>query len=168
MRVQAANNVLIVEDSNLCSGLITKKISLDFQFKCIVKHTYQEAVSRLEENSEQFLFAVLDLNLPDAPDGEIVSYVNSKSIPTIIMTSQVNDEIRDKIISLQIFDYITKGPQSLEVLSSSIRRYFRNVNFNIMLVDDSKLSREMTRDLLVSQYFHVIEASNGIEVSIGG
>jgi len=155
------DTVLIVEDSKMFAGLVSKKITKEFQFKSIVKENLASTVSFLEETSQKILIAILDLNLPDAPNGEIVDYISSKNIPAIVMTSQVNDEIRDKIFNLGPIDYIIKDPNSLDVLSKTIQRYLRNLNFEILLVDDSSLSRELTKDLLVSQYFSVTEAENG-------
>lgn len=156
-------NILIVEDSKLFAGLISRKLCTEFPYRCVVKSTRQDAVTMLEEESDQYVLAILDLNLPDAPNGEIVPYVTSKNIPAIVMTSHVNDDIHDKILTLKIFDYILKGPQSLELLCNCVHRYFRNIDFQILLVDDSNFARELTRDFLITQYFKVIEAKNGME-----
>lgn len=156
-------NILIVEDSKLFSGLINKKISKYFPYSCIVKHNYQDAVTFLQNSSEQILLAVLDMNLPDAPNGEIINYVISKGIPSVVMTSYVNDEVHDKILNLKPFDYILKEPNSLDVLSNTIHRYLRNRDLHILLVDDSNISRQITSDLLVSQFFQIIEANNGAD-----
>nr|MBF0223112.1 hypothetical protein [Desulfobulbaceae bacterium] len=56
--------ILIVEDSNLFAGLISRKLYSVFDYKCVVKSTYQDALSVLEENPDQFVLAILDLKLP--------------------------------------------------------------------------------------------------------
>ncbi len=155
--------ILVVEDSRLFYELISKRISQEFPFECIVKTTYAGAVELLEQRPDDILLAILDLTLPDAHDGEVVEYVTKKNIPTIVVTARVNDEIRDRILHLQVFDYIIKGPHTLDLLTTCIRRFLRNSKISILVVDDSALARETTAKLLASQYFTVIEACHGIE-----
>ncbi len=155
--------ILIVEDSRLFYGLISKKITQEFPYECIVKTTCAEAKEILDQRPEDALLAILDLNLPDAPDGEIVEHVATLGIPTIVVTARVDDEIRDRILRLQVFDYIIKGPHILDLLASSIRRFLRNSRYSILVVDDSALARGATVKLLSSQYFTIVEAGDGDE-----
>ena len=155
--------ILVVEDSRLFCGLISKRIAREFSYECLVCSTRAEAKELLKRHPDDILLAVLDLNLPDAPDGEVVEHVAGKKIPTIVVTGHVNDQIRDRILHLQVFDYIIKGPHALDLLCAGIRRYLRNARFAILIVDDSAIAREMTTKLLATQYFTVVEAGNGTE-----
>jgi len=155
--------ILVVDDSRLFSGLISKRISQDFHFDCVTKSTHAEVTALLETQPNEFVLAILDLNLPDAPDGEIVEYVVGKQIPTIVVTGRVNDEIRDRILGLQVFEYIMKGPHSLDLLSNTVQRYLRNTGISILVVDDSRSARMTTSKLLKTQYFKTFEAENGAE-----
>ena len=155
------NKILIVEDNQLFSKLMRKRLTEELQLECVVKKSYQEAVKILEKDSEQFMLAVLDLNLPDAPDGEIVDYVISRMIPAVVVTARIDEKTRSKIIAKQVLDYIIKGPYALDLLATTVRRYIRNQDVTILLVDDSRTSRMGTRKILETQHFIVIDASDG-------
>ncbi|MFH0995065.1 MAG: diguanylate cyclase [Pseudomonadota bacterium] len=156
--------VLIVEDSKVFLSIIQKQITLEFGFECVSAGSLKEAGHVLETRADQFLLAVLDLNLPDAPKGEIVDYVVSKGVPVIVVTALINDDIRDQIMSSDIFDYIIKeGPHSMVQLTDTIRRFVRNKHITILAVDDSGVGRKIIRKSLEKQMFSVIEAANGQE-----
>jgi len=154
--------ILIVEDSRLFSKLLSKRVTDDFQAECVVCTTYQETVSLLEKDPEQFLLAVLDLNLPDSADGEVVDFVLSKGIPVIVVTARMDEKIRENVLDKQILDYIMKGPHTLDQLTETTKRYLRNQDITLLLVDDSALFRSHTKKLLETQHYNILEAENGV------
>ncbi len=154
--------ILLVEDSRVFRSLIKNKIADQFDYECVVARNLQEAKTILEGPSNQFLLAILDLNLPDAPNGEVVEHVVSKNIPPIVLTALINDNIRDQIMAQGILDYIFKeGPQSLDQLMDTIRRYVRNQDISILVVDDSLVSRSLTCRMLKKQNYNVLEVGSG-------
>jgi diguanylate cyclase (GGDEF)-like protein len=158
------NNVLIVEDSRVFLNLIKKQITATLGYECVTAGSFDETRRILADREEPFLLAVLDLNLPDAPDGEIVEYVMSKGIPSIVVTASINDNIRDQILDQNVLDFIIKeGPHSLVQLTDTIGRFVRNRKIVILVVDDSKVVRATTRRMLEKHNFTVMEANNGKE-----
>jgi diguanylate cyclase (GGDEF)-like protein len=157
-------NVLIVEDSKIFATAIKNKLEERFTFACQVVHTYKEAKQVVEDNDAAFFAAVLDLNLPDAYDGEIVDFIVSKKIPAVVLTATFSDDIRDRIISKNVVDYIIKeGPHSLDHLVNVLDRLRKNYTTKILLVDDSSVARKSIRRLLETQHFKVFEAKSGKE-----
>lgn len=164
LRIRQMDKVLIVEDSKVFLSIIQKQIILELGIECVNARSLKEARYVLETREDRFLFAVLDLNLPDAPKGEIVDYVVSKGVPVIVVTALINDDIRDQIMSHDIFDYIIKeGPHSMVQLANTIRRFVRNKQITILAVDDSGVGRKIIRKTLEKQMFSVVEAANGQE-----
>lgn len=157
------NKILIVEDSNMFANLLKKRVADDFKLECVIKTSYQEAVALLADSPDDFLLATLDLTLPGSPDGEIVDLVVNKGIPAVVVTGRMDDQTREKILGKQILDYIMKGPHTLDLLSTTIRRFIRNQEVTVLVVEDSNLVRENTRRILATQHFNVIEANNGVE-----
>jgi diguanylate cyclase (GGDEF)-like protein len=154
--------VLIIEDSKVFLSIIQKQITRELGFECVTAGSFKEAEQILETRGDQFLVAVLDLNLPDAPKGEIVDYVVSKGVPAIVLTALINDDIRDQIMSHDILDYIIKeGPHSMVQLTDTIRRFVRNRKIKVLVVDDSGVGRKIIRKSLEKQNFLVIESANG-------
>ena len=96
----AREKILIVEDNKALSKLIIiKKMEASLDFDVDAAYTFEEAKSLVEKNSDYFV-ALLDLNLPDAPDGEVVDLILSYKIPSIILTGTMDQEIREKILLL--------------------------------------------------------------------
>ncbi|MCD6582601.1 MAG: diguanylate cyclase [Desulfuromusa sp.] len=153
--------ILIVEDSKLFSKLLARRIVSDFQTECVICTTYKETVALLENDPEQFLLAVLDLNLPDSADGEVVDFVLAKGIPVVVVTARMDAKIREEVLDKQVLDYIMKGPHTLDQLTETTKRYLRNQDITLLLVDDSDLFRQSTRKLLETQHYEVLEAENG-------
>lgn len=154
--------VLVVEDSSLFSRAIVKKIEKQLSMNCTVAATFQQAKEIVEGNEADFGVAVLDLMLPDAPEGEIVDYIIARKIPVIVITGGFNDDTREHILAKNVVDYIIKeGPSSLDQLVNVIRRIQRNQATKILVVDDSRVSRMAVRRLLETQKIIVIEAADG-------
>lgn len=155
-------NILIVEDSKAFARAVQKKIEKETDYNCIVTHTFADAGAVLAEKGHDFLIAVLDLVLPDAPKGEIVDHVTNLKIPVVVLTGGLNDDIREQILSKNVVDYILKeGPHSLDYLIGVLRRIEKNHNTKVLVVDDSGVSRKMICRLMKIQHFTVFEAHNG-------
>lgn len=158
------NRILLVEDNKIFLNLIQKQISEKLDFECVSAKSFEETRDILENDPPAFLLAVLDLDLPDAPNGEIVEYVLSNGIPTIVLTALINDDVRDQIMTHRVIDYIIKqGSQSLTILTNTIQRFVRNQQISILVVDDSGLARKTVRRLLKRHNFNVLEAQSGKE-----
>jgi diguanylate cyclase (GGDEF)-like protein len=157
-------NILVVEDSKAFARAVKIKIEKESGYRCIVTHTFAEAKAVLDEGCHDFFIAVLDLVLPDAQNGEIVDQVTNLKIPVVVLTGGLNDDIRERILSKNVADYILKeGPHSLDYLIGVIRRVDKNQNTNVLVVDDSAVSRKMICRLMKIQHFNVFEAQNGKE-----
>ncbi len=143
--------------------MISRKIRFELELERDIVTSFKDAVASIQEHKSEYSLAVVELNLPDARDGEIVDYLLAENIPIIVFTTQFSDELRETMRVKNVVDYISKqgGPQSVDYLINSIDRFFKNRLSRILVVDDSGTSRQALRDLLESQQFIVIEASNG-------
>ncbi|CAN2041698.1 two-component system, cell cycle response regulator [Candidatus Magnetomoraceae bacterium gMMP-15] len=157
------DRILIVEDSKAVAGLISEKVSSECEFETMVAGTYAQAKEIIEKNNK-FFIAVLDLNLPDAPNGEIVDFVLSKGIPVIVLTATLNDILRKKILAKNVVDYIVKeGVNAINYVIYMILRLKKNRNVKALVVDDASTFRNLIRRLLELHQFQVIEAVDGYE-----
>lgn len=156
------NKVLIVEDSRAINELLTSNIREVLHIDVESAATFKEAKQILEANSDQIFVAVLDLNLPDAPDGEIVEYVLSKGVPPIILTGNISDDLHDDMIEKPIIDYVVKlNLNEIDYVINTVKRLRENMGRKVLVVDDSKSSRRLLQSLLQRQYLDVYEACDG-------
>ena len=128
--------------------------------------TYKAAQELIDKHKNDIFLSLLDLNLPDAPDGEIVDFVVEQKIPAVVFSASYTEDIRDRVLSQNVLDYVVKdSPASLDYITNLIRRVHRNRNRNIsaLVVDDARTARKYVADLLRLYQFNVLEAADGVE-----
>jgi len=153
--------VLIVEDSKMFAETLHLKIKQKFNCDVYVALSFSDACNILKQN-KNFFVALLDMNLPDAPDGEIVDYVVQYEIPPVVFTGKFDDSLRTNIFRKKVVDYILKDNiHCIDYIIELLDRLFKNRSIKILVVDDSKLSRSLVIKLLQNYKFQTIDAPNG-------
>jgi diguanylate cyclase (GGDEF)-like protein len=156
--------ILIVEDSQFFMHVLKRRIGQDLGFDIIAAETLAEARTAIEVHGSDLFLCLIDLVLPDAPNGEIVDLMTENKLPTVVFTGAFSEDLREQVLSLNVIDYVTKdSPASLEYLVSMVRRLCLNAHLKAIVVDDSKTARAYIRDLLRLYRFQVLEATNGEE-----
>lgn len=154
--------VLVVEDDKFTARVLRDRIAAQEQFTPVMAGSLAEAAAIIEQGDYSFFVAVLDLTLPDAPDGEIVDYVIEHDIPPIILTATFSDQVRQRILAKSAIDYLLKGGASdLDYLVSLLHRLRKNRHIKVLAVDDSRPQRNMLVSLLRLLNFKILEAENG-------
>ncbi|WP_333803539.1 GGDEF domain-containing response regulator [Sulfurospirillum sp.] len=162
----AREKILIVEDNKALSKLIVKKMESNLDFDIETAYSFEEAQNLVEKSSDYFV-ALLDLNLPDAPDGEVVDMILSHKIPSIILTGSMDKDVREKILKKDVIDYVYKGNiDDVNYIFTLIERLHKNRDIKVMVVDDSIATRAQIKSLLQHQMFKVIVAAHGEEALV--
>jgi len=155
--------VLVVEDSITVRKIVNKLIEDNPHFTCDLCEDLAEASAALANNAD-YLAAIVDLNLPDAPNGESVELALSYNLPTIVLTGNFDEFTRSQLLDQGVLDYITKESRySYLQVSKLIDRLRKNLNTKVLVVEDSKTSRHHICNLLKKFQFQVHEANDGIE-----
>ncbi|PLX97611.1 MAG: diguanylate cyclase response regulator [Desulfuromonas sp.] len=158
------DHILVVEDNHLFGTVVCKMIRQQLSCKLTWVENYADARKKIEDRSNNFSVALLDLNLPDAEMGEAVDYAIAHDIPSIVFTSRFNQQLHEQIWSKGIVDYVLKeGPDSLNYIIKQIRRLHRNRSIDVLVVEDSALIRNHLVETLRVQRFNVFSATNGEE-----
>ena len=156
--------LLLVEDSSLVLKVLKRLVHLNAEFEADFAESYQEAIKFIGDKPEKYFAAVVDLNLPDAPKGEIVDYVLERDIPTIVLTASFNESKREALIKKGVVDYVIKESRfSYESAIKIMSRLSKNHNIKIMVVDDSSVARKQCSRLLEKYLFNVVEANGAKE-----
>lgn len=154
--------ILIVEDSNTVMKVLRYFVDLESDFIGLYAKDFQEAKEIVERENDQIFAALVDLHLPDAPNGEVVDYTLSQEIPTIVLTSSFDDERRKHLFSKGIIDYVTKeGRFSYRYAIGLLNRIWRNQQIKVLVAEDSSTSRRYISDLLRLYLFEVYTAVDG-------
>ncbi|PHR27031.1 MAG: diguanylate cyclase response regulator [Desulfotalea sp.] len=156
--------ILLVEDSKMFGQLTKAKLEKEFDRPVYWTKNLKETVQLLDLADNNFSIALLDLNLPDAPNGEVIDLVVKRGITSLVFTSNMSNAVRDQVWSKKVADYVLKDdPSSLDYIVAAMRRVATNQHSCILIVDDSKFFRTQIAELLYVQKFSVISARNGPE-----
>ncbi len=156
--------ILVVEDSPVVLKVLNHLLLQNPTFIPVLCDCYKEAESKLNNLEEVFFAAIVDLNLPDAENGEIVDLVLSHKIPCVVLTGNINDSLRLSLLNKGVLDYIIKDSRySFNHVIKVIERLNKNQGIKVLVAEDSSTSRLFIKILLEQYRFKVIEAENGQE-----
>ena len=160
--------ILVVDDSKTILGAIKTKFLKYPDIEVIYAETYKETMQVLRGNHEDIGVALLDINLPDAPNGQVISLANAHNIPAIVLTGTLNQAIRETIEQKEICGYILKDKSSsIDLAINSALTILENSNKTILIVDDSKLQRKELSTILQNNNLYLYESSLFIAVYMG-
>lgn len=161
---QGGRKVLIVDDSKAITALLEANIRAIEGLEPVVASDYAGAQALLSLHATELFVAVLDLNLPDAPDGEVVELVRPYGIPVIVLTGRMDETNRKALFQRNIADYI--GKSNLGGVGTAVRlveRIWHNRESQILVVDDSAAQRALLGQLLRNHGYQVLQACDGKE-----
>ncbi|MFA6137202.1 MAG: diguanylate cyclase [Sulfurimonas sp.] len=153
-------SVLIIEDSSLLRDNIKKSINDRLEINCDTANTEQETMELLQKNRYDLIIA--DLHLSEGT-GNLIGHLVREKNRIIVITDSDNEENREKLISLQIVDYLYKTDEEsiINYLISSIIRLQANADATVIICDDSRTSRLLIKQEIVSQNLAYIELEDG-------
>jgi diguanylate cyclase (GGDEF)-like protein len=155
--------ILVVEHSDVVVKVLRHLLSQYSQYVPIFVASKAQAEAAVAENTDIFV-ALVDLSLPDAPNGELVDFVLSKKIPTIVLADTYDEKGRGQLFSKGIVDYLTKeGRYAYSKAVDLVQRLEKNQHIKVLVVDDSDMQRKHVSNLFKRHLFQVVEAVDGID-----
>lgn len=153
--------VLIVEDSKSSMNLMRRLIS-KAKLRPICTTSLVEAKHVFSSSTpEDYLCAVVDFDLPDAPNGEAIDFAIESFLPTIVVTATLDESTRTAILNKNVVDYIPKeNAQVYEYLTRLLNRLDKNKKIAVLVVDGSRITRHSMTALLRRHNFITFEASD--------
>lgn len=142
--------------------LVRLKMLSRLDFEVDIAYTLAEA--ELFTRKYNYFIAILDLNLPDAPNGEVVDVMIKKGVPSIVMTGAINKEFRAQILKKDIIDYVGKeGMENIDYIISTIDRLSKNRRHKVLVVEDSMVFRNQMKKMVKNLFFQVFAVAHGEE-----
>lgn len=156
------DRILIIEDNKTLAKLIAKKINSELGFEVDV--AYQLSEAKLFLHKYHYFITLTDLNLPDAPNGEVVDYLLSKENRVIVLSGNIDKTFREKLLKKNIIDYITKGGvEDINYIIHTLKRLHKNQKHKVLVVDDSMVFRKSMKSMLENLFFEVLTVAHGEE-----
>ena len=157
-----SEKILVVEDNKTLAKLISKKIQHALETEVDVAYSLAEA--KLFLARYKYFITLLDINLPDAPNGEVVDYALTKQNRVIVLSANIDKEFRKKMLQKSIIDYVNKGgTDDINYIIQSIDRLRKNRKHKVLVVDDSMVFRKQMQNMLENLFFEVITVAHGEE-----
>jgi len=154
--------ILIVEDNKTLANLIAKKLKDALGIEIDVAYSLREA--KLFLHQRKYFITLLDINLPDAPNGEIVDYVIEKKNRVVVLSQNTDKEFRKAMFKKNIIDYVNKnGMGDIDYVVQTIHRLHKNQHHKVLVVDDSMVFRKQMQNMLTNLFFNVITVAHGEE-----
>jgi diguanylate cyclase (GGDEF)-like protein len=156
--------VLIIDDNEQSLDIIA---SLILKARLTpIKATSLTAAQHIFSHSapEDFLCAIVDYRLPDAPIGQAIDFTLASFLPTIVTTEYLDSQTRTGILNKDVIDYILKeNEQVYEYLSILLNRLHKNKREGVLVVDNARASRQRSISLLQRHNFITYKATTGQE-----
>ncbi|ACE86215.1 response regulator [Cellvibrio japonicus] len=157
--------ILIVEDSDMVMKVLRHLVqSAALSYEALYATSLAQAREIYDQFPGEFFAALVDLNLPDAANGEIVDFTIGHKIPTIVLTGSYDEQRREQLFAKGIVDYVTKeGRYAYSKAVGMIHRLEKNQQISVLVVDDSDVSRKHMANLFRRHLFRVLEAVDGVD-----
>ncbi|MDV3455441.1 diguanylate cyclase [Sphingomonas sp. HF-S4] len=157
-----SRSLFLIEDSIALGMLLRSEIERRTGINVKWFKTYADATAALAE--QRPAMAVSGINLPDAPDGEILDLLAAHDVPTILFTATLNRSARARFSTPNIVDYFVKDTRDgIDQIVATIQRTTGGMATPVLIVDDMESSRAALASLLRSQNCRIFEASSGTE-----
>jgi diguanylate cyclase (GGDEF)-like protein len=155
---------LLVEDSRAIASVLAASIGSSQAASCDIAASRAEAEALLAASPSDYFVAVLDLNLPDAPDGEIIELAHRYGIPAVVLTATDDEQVRERMFESGVADYVVKDSVAgIDYVARQVNRMALNRETEVLVVDDSRSFRQFMQTLLQRHGYHIFSAADGVE-----
>ena len=102
--------VLIAEQEQAVRDALIDRVEQSLGVTADAVNTATAVRKLIEKHAGEYVLAVVDTRLPDAPNGEVLDTLIANSIPTIAISSKVDDEVADRLLDKHIICLLYSSP----------------------------------------------------------
>ena len=156
--------VLIIEDSASSISLLTKLVEMA-QLRPVLATSLTAAKHIfIHSDPEDYLCAIVDYDLPDAPNGEAIDFAVKSYLPTIVTTARLDEDIRKAVLARDVVDYIPKeNAQIFDYLMRLIGRLEKNKTTGVLVINPKRNERTAMAALLRRHNFITYECATAAQ-----
>ncbi len=153
--------VLIADESVLIANQLANQISTKTILTPVLVKNFQELQETLAGSKTDFLMAVSSLTLKGGKEGEAIDFCVHSQIPTVVLTSNMKGNIRNKMLNRNVLAYILKRPECMDQIIHLLDCLILDQRSSVLVVDDSATSRSIQVSILAKMNFTVYQAADG-------
>ena len=139
MPIQPEYNILVVEDDPRHASLINRAFETEVNYKLVITATLEQARLLINQTNPDLI--ITDVRLPDGQGTELL--VPAAGCPTIVMSSQSDENVAVSAMKSGAAEYIVKTQESMASLPRTATRVMREWR----LVIDQRLAKERQQRL---------------------
>lgn len=98
--------ILIVEDSKMVQQVLRHLVAQYLSVPVDFAASLRESAGLIKNN--KYTLALVDLNLPDASNGEVATLTLRCGIPTLVLTGSIDEFKRQQMLEMGVVDYVLK------------------------------------------------------------
>lgn len=152
--------ILLIENSNYFGRVLKHRLETSLG-KQVVWLKNLDELNESNLNLSNFNICLFSFSTDSHEQGITLNNFFEINLPVVLLVDEVNHEIQEQIWSYRVIDYVLKGSiHSIENIMDIINRFFTNHLREILIVDNSKESRNHLKQILNVHRYTVIEASN--------
>ncbi len=156
------SKLLVVENELDRAREFLELLSMYDEFDVEVVHTYENAKALLKRY--RYEFGVADVELDDAPNGEIIPLFNKYNISPLIYTDTIDEGFLETYESSFIVDYALKSQRdSTYLIINKLRQLVLNKQTKILIISNSQTYTQYLKQNLAMHNFQIIIAKNSAE-----
>ncbi len=159
---ETAPTILLVEDSRLFTSVLSFRFQNELGLNVQHCGSFAALQQQLQSGGRNFALAMVDLNLPGSPRGEVLNLTLERDIPTIVFTASFSAETRAEVMQRHVIDYVMKDNDlALEKAFGAVRQALEFRKMKALVVDRSEEGRASLKDALHRTLLAVDEAACG-------
>ena len=156
--------ILVVEDQKSTAEYTLALIKDRWNCEVLLADSLKAARETLNATVPAIKVAICDLNLPDAPYGEVIDLMNEYKVAAIALTGAYGEELRASLNKKGVVDFIPKGSvNAYEYTVGLAGRVQKNYHTSILVVDDSLSARALYKHMSELLRLKVFTANHGKE-----
>lgn len=154
--------LLLVDSSLVIINVLKDFFSEDNDFKLFSAKSFKDLEKLVKENN--FFASISNIVLPDALNGENLKLLKEKEIPTIVLTSKLDQETIKKVRDLEVVNYTSKDSlYELKSVYNLVKLLTFIDSMEVLVVDDSAVIVSKIKHILETLLLKVNIAKNGKE-----
>ena len=135
-------HIIVVEDSSPVIKILSYLIKQEPDIYAHYATSFAAAKSIFQQHQGSLFAGIIDLTLPDAPNGEVVDYFLEQCLPSIVLSGSNKHEKFEHLIEKGIVDYVVKESRfSYSYAVNLVTRLYRNQQVKVLIADDSTTAR---------------------------
>ena len=157
--------VLIAEQEQAVRDALADRVEKSLGVTADTVNTATAVRKLMEKHPGEYVLAVVDTRLPDAPNGEVLDALTANSIPTIAISAKVTDEIANRLLDKHIIECVLKRTdEDIELLADIVQQTLCNPQRKILYFSTDDFNRKKIRQLLDIHRYTIIDVRNKADI----